>query len=223
MATKRKFTKTDSSRIRNFFDDLEKLNKYSKINIQNLTDPELEALIGEYPHLLLRDISAIPFRDFANIHYRYLGMMNSDLGAQKVKSALVRVQSCLLERISEVRQSLEKSELSQLLSFTGTVTITFDPATNRYVQTYMPEGFSPELKIDTEMECRIISVKYFEVIAYLCQELPHDRLKVCEKCGTPFFQATVREKIYCSALCSKAVAQAQYIQRKVQGGDYNKK
>jgi len=223
MTKKRKFSKTDSSKITNSFDDLEKLNKFSKLNIQNLTDPEIEALIGEYPHLLLRDISTKPFQDFAEINHKYSEMMNADLGPQRVRSALVRVQSCLLEQVSEVRQSLEKPELHQLLSFTGTVTITFDPDTNKYVQTYIPEGFSPESKINTEMECRIISVKYFEVVAYLCQELPHDRFKVCEKCGTPFFQATAREKKYCSALCSKAVAQAKYIKNKTKGGEHDKK
>ena len=223
MANTKNFTKTDSSKIKNSFDDLEKLNKFSKLNIQNLTDPEIEALIGEYPHLLLRDISTKLFQDFAEINHKYSEMMNADLGPQKVKSALVRVQSCLLEQISEVRQSLKKSELNLLLSFTGTITITFDPETNKYVQRYMPEGFSPESEVDIEMECRIIAVKYFEVVAYLCQELPPDRLKVCEKCGTPFFQATAREKMYCSALCSKAVAQAQYIQRKNKGGDRIKK
>ena len=223
MANTKNFTKTDSSKIKNSFDDLEKLNKFSKLNIQNLTDPELEALIGEYPHLLLRDISTKPFQEFAETLDKYSEMFKADLGPQRVKSALVRVQSYLLERISEVRQSLEKSEHHQLLSFAGTITITFDPETNKYIQRYLPEGFNPESKIDIEMECRIISVKYFEVVAYLCQELPPDRLKVCEKCGTPFFQATAREKMYCSALCSKAVAQAQYIQRKNKGGDRIKK
>lgn len=223
MAVKKKFSKTDSSKIRIFFDDLEKLNKFSKLNIQNLTEPELEALIGEYPHLLLRDISTKPFQEFAETLDKYSEMFKADLGPQRVKSALVRVQSCLLEQVSEVRQSLEKPEHHQLSSFTGTITIIFDPETNKYVQRYMPEGFDPESKIDVEMECKIISVKYFEVVAYLCQELPADRFKVCEKCGTPFFQATAREKIYCSALCSKAVAQAQYIERKTKGGDKNKK
>ncbi len=223
MTVKKKFSKTDSNKIRIFFDDLEKLNKFSKLNIQSLTDPELEKFIKEYPHLLLRDISTKPFQDFINIHGKYFEMMKDDSGAQKVKSALVRVQSCLLEQISEVRHSLEKPDLRQLLSFTGTVTITFDPDENKYVETYRPEGFDPNSKIDTEMEGRIISVKYFEVVAYLCQELPYDRFKVCEKCGTPFFQATAREKVYCSALCSKAIAQAQYIQRKAQGGDHSEK
>jgi len=223
MADTRKFSKTDSNKMKVCFDDLESLNKFSKVNIQGLTDQDLEEFIEKYPHLLLRDISPTPFKDFKNIHGRYFEMMKSDSGSQKVKSDLVRVQSSLLEKISEVRQSLEKSDSPQMLSFTGTVTISLNSDSGKYVEVYMPEGFDPKSKIDVEMECRIIAVKYFEVISYLCQELPSDRLKVCEKCGTPFFQATAREKFYCSALCSKAVAQAQYIQRKTKGGDHNEK
>ena len=223
MADTRKFSKTDSNKRTVFFDDLESLNKFSKVNIQSLTDQELEEFIKEYPHLLLRDVSSNLFLDFANVHLRYLEMMESDLGSQKIKSDLVRVQSSLLEKISELRHSLEKQESSQLLSFKGTVKLTFDSDSKKYVAVYIPEEFDPQSKIDIEMECRIIAVKYFEVIAYLCQELPTDRLKVCEKCCTPFFQATAREKLYCSALCSKAVAQAQYIERKTKGGDHNKK
>ncbi len=221
MAAK-KFSKISSDKRRVYFDDLEKLNKFSKINIQQLTDQELEGLIEDYPHLLLRDISAKPFRDFASIHNRYFEMMNTDLGPQKVRSDLVNVQSRLLERMSEARKSLKRPESGQLMSFTGTITITFDSESGKYVQTYMPEGLSPDSIIDVEMECRIIEVKYFEVITYLCQELPPGRLKVCGKCATPFFQATAREKVYCSALCSKAVSQAQYMKRIVKGGDHKK-
>ena len=102
MTAKKKFSQMDSNKIRTFFDDLEGMNKFSKLNIQSLTDQELEDFIKEYPHLLLRDISIIPFQDFTGIYHRYFEMIKSDLGPQKVKSDLVRVQSSLLEKISEV-------------------------------------------------------------------------------------------------------------------------
>jgi len=219
MATIKYFTKPDSAKRKTFFDDIEKLSEFSKINFHSMSDTEIKKFIKDYPHLLIRDITTIPFQDFAKIYQRYDKLMETEAGFQKVRTSLSSVQNTLLEKISEVKYSLEKTESDKLLSFTGTVTISFDSETKKYVEIYMPEGFDPDSEISTEQECKIITVKYFEIIAYLCQELPADRFKVCEKCGTPFFQATAREKLFCSAKCSKAVAQAQYMERKTQGSD----
>ncbi len=219
MSATRNFTKPNLLKRQRFFDDIEALNKFSKVNVHQMTDEQLEKFIEDYSHLLIRESTTVPFQDFAHIHARYVKMMESKLEYQKVKSSLATVQSTLLEEISKVRHSLEKVVPSQLLSFSGIVTITFDSKANQYVEVYIPDGFSSDGRIDTEMECRLISVKYFEVLAYLCQELPPDRFKVCEKCGTPFFQATAKLKRFCSSNCSKAVAQAQYIERKNKGGE----
>jgi len=219
MPEKKYFTKPDLGKRNFFFKDIENLNKFSKINIHNLTDAEIKEFIGDYPHLLLRDITKSPFLDYTKISLRYIEMMKTEPGLQKIRSSLSSVQNALLEKISEVRCSLKNSELNQLLSFSGTITITYNSGTNQFIEIYMPENFDPDAKFNTDMECKIIRVKYFESIAYLCQELPADRFKICGKCDTPFFQATAREKLFCSDKCSKAVAQASYMKRKTQGGD----
>jgi len=219
MPKKKYFTKPDLGKRKTFFKDIERLNKFSKINIHNMTDEEIKEYIGDYPHLLLRDINTAPFQAFTKIHYRYFKMMKTETGLQKVRSSLSSVQNALLGKISKVKFSLKNSKSNNLLSFSGTITIAFDSNTNKYVEHYMSEDLNLATKINTEMECKIIKAKYFEAIAYLCQELPPDRFKICNKCDTPFFQATAREKLFCSEKCSKAVAQAHYMERKEQGGD----
>jgi hypothetical protein len=223
MTTKKKFSESSPNKKRTFFEDMETLMAFSKSNINSMTENEIEKTIENLAHVFIAGNSKTPFQDFAKTHYRYMELLGSDSGLQKVKSALTYNQSCLLEKMTEAKVFIENPASGNEFSFSGTVVLTFDPETAKYFETYVPEGFKSTLEIDPEIEGKLIEAKYFEIVTYLIQELPAGRFKVCEKCNTPFFQATAREKLYCSTQCSRAVAQAHYIKRKIEGGDHIKK
>ncbi len=209
-----KFSKPDMERTKEQFNDFEYLNMFSNLKFDNMSEKKTRTVFEEYILKMTPKSTTNPFYTRMRNEHRYANMFDEDNGYEKVREELKKIQSCLLESISIVRDMHKNPESGITFSFTGKVQAYYNSKIGRYEVEYLPEGYSKEKPLDREMECEIIKAKYFEAITYLLEEIPKERFKLCEKCGTPFFQKTIKTRTYCSFKCIKAVAQVNYIKKK---------
>ena len=213
-----KFSKPDMQRTKERFDDFEYLNMFSKQRFDNMSEEKIRTVLVEYTLKMIPKSATSPHQTRMRNEYRYEKMFDENNGYEQVREELKKIQSSLLESISTVRSMHKQPDKCVSLTFTGNVRAYYNSETNKYEVEYLPkeysEKFSEKNMPDLKMECEMIKSKYFEAIIYLLQEIPKERFKLCEKCGTPFFQQTIKARTYCSFKCIKAVAQVNYIKKK---------
>ena len=217
MTGKKNISKPDMDRRKEWLEDFEYLNEFTKINFGQISEREIDKVCHAHTVKVLLEQSTRPFTDFMKYYGRYDGI-KSDSGYEKLREYFEELQGSLIGKIDEIKNALLGDDNRELLSFTGKVHIVLNPTTKRYDTKFLPLDFVDGGDIDFKMDCEMLASRYFEVLFYLLQELPTKRFKICEKCGTLFFQATAREKLFCSFRCSKAAAQANYMEKK-KGGD----
>ena len=219
MTGKKNISQPDMDRRKEWLEDFEYLNEFSKIDFNQISEREIDKVCHSHTIKVLLEQSARPFSDFMKYFGRY-DEIRSEAGYEGLREYLKKLQGSLLGKITEIKNALLGDDNRELLSFTGKVHIVLNPNTKKYDTKFLPVDFVTGGDIDFKMDCEMLTSRYFEVLSYLLQELPKERFKVCEKdgCGTPFFQATAREKLFCSFRCSKAAAQANYMEKKMKGG-----
>ena len=213
--------KTKSKRL---LDDYDKMINLAKTNFDKLNYKKLDKQIKNYSHLLIPDMPDSQFLDFTKSYSRYSNMLNTQNGEKKTKTFFKAIQADLKRKLFSLQNFIETGFSGELLTYTGEIKLIYDKADNRITQVYAPDEIEYDDKIDLNKEFKLFGYKFFEVVSYLIQELPLERLISCPntKCGLPFFQANQRKK-YCSVQCSKAVAHVEYMIREKKKGGGNKK
>ena len=202
--------------------DFEFINKFTRLKISTLSEKKVDDLVVDFiRHILLTD-SIKPFSDFAIIHQKY-EKLKSDHGYDKLRDYLGTLQQSIKEKVAEVVNGFISSTSKEVLSFNGCVRIIYNDKTETFDTKFLPKDFDfkkwekaeyPDSKIDSEL----IKAQYFDIVSYLLRELPKGRFKLCDRCEAPFFQATVRDKLFCSSRCARTIAQAKYRKKKSKGG-----
>ncbi len=195
-----KTTKQDTKKLKRLLNNFNSMISFLKIDINNMKKEQFgEFAVELYPQRLKKITEADDFeKDFNLLRY-----------------SVSMVQSHLLRIMMDVSDVLNSDNKNELLKFQGTVKIVYDYEDEKYVNDFIPEGL-PEIgkTLTPEMEQKILETKFFTIVSYLIQELPSCRFKTCKKCNLPFFQATKREKLYCSSSCANAEAQKKFAERK---------
>ena len=166
--------------------------------------------------MVMTDDSTTPFQDYTRKHYTYIKDLLANPSPetiQRFKKFFSTVQSHLKMRMSAFRYALEAGEPTQIWEFKGIGRLAYDPTSGRFTEEFEPEGVKFENRLDLTVECQMIETRYFTTIRSLALYAEKGRLKACKKCGLPFFQATEREKLFCSTKCARATAQAEYSKR----------
>ena len=202
----------ETTKLERLLSDMDAFIGFARMNIDRASDSQLEDLIGEYPHLLIKDASTTPFQDYAKAHARYFDFANK-VDRNELRRLFYGVQLHLRTIMNAVANALQKRE-AMLLEYSGTIRLVLDKKAERFVELFIPRDFHAGSEVTLATECALIESRYAETVRSLVMELPADRFKVCQKCGIPFFQKTEREKLYCSSQCAVASAQRRYAENK---------
>jgi hypothetical protein len=206
--------KREATKIKRLLDDYDKMIDLAKTDFGKQDNKKLKRQIESYSHFLIPDVSDTPFQDFAKSHYRYSNLLNIENGEKQTRTFFKAIQADLRKKLLSLQNFFETDSSGELLSFTGEVKLIVDRGNNMVVQIYAPGELKYSDELDLEMEYKLLNYKFFEIVSYLIQELPLERLLLCPnpKCGLPYFQANQRKK-YCSVQCSKAASHVAYMIR----------
>ena len=173
--------------------------------------------IGDYVQFVLPDDSRTPFRDFMKKHYAFVEKIledESDAAILKMKRFFSATQSHLKGRIDEIMLSFESDESSILWEQKGTRKLIYDHEVGEFIEEFEPDAVIAGKKLNLELERQLIDARLEDIIIDLGMSHETGHFCNCKKCGNHFYQATRREKLYCSDKCAKASAQAEYMKRK---------
>ena len=213
MSEDRKFTESEMAAIMHRLELFDYLKDFINIDLISISDEELDEVVLNHKMKVVFDHVGDGVFSLFNISDVYK-RIKSESGYIALRKYFTILQFSLIEKFEEIKRKLESDEL---LSFNGTARIVINPATNEYETRFLPSNFNSEIEYDITADCEIIISLFFEILSYLLHGIPKGRLKICEKCGTLFFQVTRREKIFCSQKCAKAAAQAEYIKKTKKG------
>ena len=201
----------ETTKLDRLLEDMDNFIDFARMNIDKASDDQLENLIDKYTRLLIKDHSTTTFQDYLREQKRFFNFDKNN-NPNEMRRLFYGIQLHLRTVMNKVADALQKKE-AMILESEGTVRLVYNKKTNKFEQVFIPLDFTDDSKVDLATECSLITSRYFETISYLAVELPPGRFKVCQKCGIPFFQKTKREKLYCSAQCAAASAQAEYAKR----------
>ncbi len=124
-----------------------------------------------------------------------------------VKQLLITSQSFLLYRMKEISHIIVKFKntgLMEIINLDINISVCYDSHTRKFVNR---SNITNVFTVQIESE-------YLNNLYHLIINFSFKRFKVCKKCNLPFFQATKREKIYCSDKCSNAERQKRFKKNK---------
>ena len=219
MAEQKNYRQSELEGMERRLDIFEYLKSFINIELNTIADKELLDIARSHVVKVIGEQANSNLIDLLFFNNVYAEIVKNS-GYIKLRKYLAILQYSLIEAFDEVKKQLNDDEL---ISFNGSARLVLNHVSNRYELKFLPFNFKFDKNFDIAKDCEVLRAQFFEIISYLMQDNPFGRLKVCKKCAMLFFQITGREKIFCSPKCSKAAAQAQYVEREKNKEDDNKK
>ncbi len=95
-----------------------------------------------------------------------------------------------------------------LVEMQGIRKVYIDPATDTFIDGFLPEGLKSDVGLDLNEEKALVDLIFFDFV--FDYKLKPNRFGKCLRCGNFFYQTTAKTKEYCTNKCSSAARQAKY-------------
>lgn len=197
--------------------DLEKMLVFLNTNIDRMNRDGLYNLMGEYVHLVMPENSETPFQHFMERHYKFVKDILNDPnpeGEDQMKKFMSSIQAHLRYKVNNFMLAMVSDQTFQLSECKGIQRYVYAPSSGKIILEFEPEIEKDGASLNLNYELNLIENRFMEIVRDLSLSIKSGRFKKCKKCGNFFYQATKREKIYCSRNCAKAKAQQKYIKGK---------
>jgi len=194
---------------------LSSLFNFLNANIEPMSNPELMSLVFDYVNFIFVETERPRLIEFTELLRKYsedFGIDSSPEALDRIKGFFEALQSQLRGKIETSMDAVERKEFGIVFEMKGKRRVFVDPSKGLFVEDFSLPKSGGDLDLETEK--RLAETRLFDIIRNL--NLRADRFRKCTraKCGKFFYQATTKEKKFCSTRCVKAFIQAQYIKRK---------
>lgn len=144
-----------------------------------------------------------------------LGTSPTPEAIEERREFLMALQEHLNSKVDAAMEAIVSQKARGIFETRGIRAITADPVTGHFVEEFLGDD-KPEDPLGIEK--KFLDDRLINLIRDL--NLEPWRFKKCQRCGSPYYQFSYREKKYCSQECAGAVRQADF-RNKRKGGEKN--